>query len=64
MLKTGKHIGKSPKIVRTYVFRFIYPKERMEYGVSNACNNCHQDKTLEWSHKTLIEWGMTSWEKH
>jgi hypothetical protein len=63
MPKTGKHTGKSPITVRTHVFRFIYPKESMEYGVSNACNNCHQDKSLEWSDKMLTEWGMTSWER-
>ena len=64
MPKTGKHTGKSPKTVRTHVFRFIYPKESMEYGVNNACNNCHKDKSLEWSNKTLIEWGMTTWETY
>jgi hypothetical protein len=36
----------------------------MEYGVNNACNNCHTDKSLEWSDKKLIEWGMTTWERH
>jgi len=64
MPKTGKHTGQSPITVRTHVFRFIYPKESIEYGVSNACNNCHTDKSLEWSDKTLAEWGMTSWERH
>ncbi len=64
MPKTGKHTGKSPTTVRTHVFRFIYPKESLEYGVANACNNCHTDKTLEWSDKKLIEWGMTTWERH
>lgn len=64
MPKTGKHTGKSPITVRTHVFRFIYPKESMEYGVNNACNNCHTDKSLEWSNKKLIEWGMTTWEQH
>jgi len=51
-------------ILNTHIFRFIYPKESMEYGVSNACNNYHQNKTLEWSHNTQIKWGMTSWERH
>lgn len=64
MPKTGKHTGRSPITVRTHVFRFIFPKESMEYGVSNACNNCHTDKTLEWSDKILTEWGMTTWERH
>jgi formate-dependent nitrite reductase cytochrome c552 subunit len=64
MPRTGKHTGKSPTTVRTHVFRFIYPRESMQYGVNNSCNNCHQDKSLEWSEKTLIEWGMTSWEIH
>ncbi len=64
MPKTGKHTGKSPTTVRTHVFRFIYPKESMEYGVNNACNNCHQDKSLAWSDTKLTEWGMTTWERH
>ncbi len=64
MPKTGQHTGKSPQTVRTHVFRFIYPKESMEYGVNNACNNCHTDKSLEWSNKILTEWGMTTWERH
>ncbi len=64
MPKTGKHTGKSPITVRTHVFRFIYPRESKDYGVSNACNNCHTDKSTEWSSKKLTEWGMTSWETH
>lgn len=64
MPKTGKHTGKSPVTVRTHIFRFIYPKESMAYGVSNACNNCHTEKSLEWSDIKLTEWGMTTWEKH
>ena len=53
MPKTGKHTNQSPITVRTDVFRFVYPKESMEYGVSNPCNNCHTDKSLEWSVKTI-----------
>lgn len=64
MPKTGQHTGKSPVTVRTHVFRFIYPKESIKYGVSNACNNCHSDKSPEWSDKILTKWGMTTWEKH
>ncbi len=64
MPKTGKHTGKSPLTVRTHIFRFIYPKESIEYGVANACNNCHTDKSLEWSDQKLVEWGMTSWENY
>jgi len=64
MPKTAQHTGKSPYTVRTHVFRFIYPKESMQYGINNACNNCHTDKSPEWSDKILTEWGMTTWEQH
>ena len=27
-----------------------------EFGIPNACNQCHVDKTLEWTHKSLALW--------
>ena len=62
MPKVAKHTGKSPVTVRTHLFGFIYPSETKKYGVPNACNSCHKDKSIEWSEKHLKQWGMTSWE--
>jgi nitrate/TMAO reductase-like tetraheme cytochrome c subunit len=63
MPKTGKHTGKSPLTVRTHVFGFITPAESRKYGVANACNSCHKEKSLEWSEKAMQKWGMESWGK-
>jgi hypothetical protein len=66
MPKIGKHTGKSPHTVRTHAFRFIYPQESIDYGLPNACNNCHSkpEQTPEWASQKLEEWGMTTWERY
>ncbi|MCW8930563.1 MAG: multiheme c-type cytochrome [Gammaproteobacteria bacterium] len=61
MPKVAKNTGKSPISVRTHVFGFIYPSDTRKYGVPNACNNCHNDKTLDWSESYLRKWGMMNW---
>ncbi|MCH7557238.1 MAG: hypothetical protein IIB56_07245 [Planctomycetes bacterium] len=62
MPKTGRHLRSSPLTVRTHVFGFITPDETRKYGVPNACTNCHDDKDLVWSEKSLKEWGMAQWK--
>lgn len=63
MPKTGKHLPSSPLSVRTHIFGFITPNDTRKYKTPNACNSCHQDKSLEWSEESLKKWGMTQWRK-
>ncbi len=62
MPKTGRHLKNSPLTVRTHVFGFIVPDDTRTWGVPNACANCHQDKTLQWSEDSLKRWGMAQWK--
>jgi len=66
MPKIGKHTGKSPHTVRTHIFRFIYPQESIDYGLPNACNNCHSEpaQSSEWAQERMDEWGMATWERN
>lgn len=32
------------------------PENTRRFGIPNACNQCHQDKTAEWSEKHLVAW--------
>ncbi|MFA5233404.1 MAG: multiheme c-type cytochrome [Sulfurimonas sp.] len=61
MPKIGKHLPSSPATVRTHRFGFITPDETRKYKVPNACNSCHQDKSLEWSEEALKKWGISQW---
>ncbi len=42
--------------VHAHTFRFIPPSETEALGVPNACNVCHNDKTVDWTKKTLATW--------
>jgi hypothetical protein len=35
--------------IHTHTFRVPDPSSTLLYGVANACNNCHSDKSPEWS---------------
>ena len=37
-------------------FRIPNPKQSADIGAPNACNQCHQDKTPEWSVEHLSNW--------
>ncbi|HRF57443.1 MAG TPA: multiheme c-type cytochrome, partial [Campylobacterales bacterium] len=64
MPKTGKHLDNSPLTVRTHIFGFITPMESKKYGVANACNNCHKDKSVDWAIDVTNKWGMNGgWDK-
>jgi len=63
MPKVGKHTGKSPITVRTHAFRFIFPQESIDYGLPNACNNCHTAEKPAWAQRQLEKWGKTTWER-
>ncbi len=60
MPKTGKHLDNSPLTVRTHIFDFITPMETKKYSVPNACNNCHQDKSIDWAIEKTNQWGMNN----
>lgn len=63
MPKTGRHLKSSPLTVRTHIFGFITPAETKKHGVPNACNSCHQDKSIGWAEESLSKWGMSQWTK-
>ncbi len=63
MPKVGKHTGKSPLTVRSHVFRFVHPQESIDFGIPLACNGCH-DEPITWIQEKMVEWGMTTWERH
>lgn len=32
------------------------PENTRRFGIPNACNECHKDKTAEWAEKQLVSW--------
>ncbi len=64
MPRTGQHLPNSPLSVRSHIFRFITPSETKKYNVPNACNNCHEDKTVNWAEQTTAKWGMKEWTQY
>lgn len=41
---------------RDHSFRVPRPDLTVAYGVPNACNGCHADKTAEWAAETVARW--------
>lgn len=41
---------------RDHSFRIPRPDLSMKYGVPNACNQCHTDKSNQWSEDHITEW--------
>jgi len=66
MPKTAKHTGKSPLTVRSHLFSFTYPAQTKAYNMppeTNACYDCHKDKSLDSLQENLKSWGQLEWEK-
>lgn len=57
-----------PKIEQTlgdnfvsgHTFRFISPKLTEQFGIPNPCNECHKDKSVQWSLAELKKWQTVS----
>jgi tetratricopeptide (TPR) repeat protein len=49
---------------RDHSFRSPRPDLTISLGVPNACNNCHSDKTAQWSREYLVKWYGISTNKH
>ena len=39
---------------RDHSFRVPRPDQSVAYGVPNACNSCHTDKTAEWASDIIV----------
>jgi predicted CXXCH cytochrome family protein len=42
--------------VHAHTFRFITPEMTDQYGIPNACNSCHHDKSTAWASAALRHW--------
>jgi len=41
---------------RDHSFRVPRPDLSVQYGMPNACNQCHTDKSAEWAAEAVVEW--------
>ncbi|MDX2472162.1 MAG: multiheme c-type cytochrome, partial [Candidatus Krumholzibacteria bacterium] len=41
---------------RDHSFRIPRPDLSLELGTPNACNDCHTDKSLQWSQDAIVKW--------
>ncbi len=41
---------------RDHSFRIPRPDLSLELGTPNACSDCHQDQTVQWSQDAIIQW--------
>ena len=41
---------------RDHSFRVPRPDLSVRYGTPNSCNNCHKDKTAQWSADAVVKW--------
>jgi predicted CXXCH cytochrome family protein len=48
--------GVPGQFVHDHTFRFITPAMTEKYGIPNACNSCHTQKSGEWAIKWLQRW--------
>jgi len=59
-LCTGCHMPQTPYMQRhwrhDHGFTIPDPMLTKEFGIPNACNRCHQDKSVDWSIKHVGEW--------
>lgn len=49
---------------RDHSFRVPRPDLSIALGVPNACNNCHKDKTAQWSQEFMVKWYGISRPEH
>ncbi len=49
---------------RDHSFRIPRPDLSVKYGTPNACNNCHKDKSDQWSADAVDKWYGTKRPKH
>lgn len=43
-------------------FRIPRPDLTIAYGVPNACNQCHTDRSPEWAERTITAWHGNTWK--
>jgi tetratricopeptide (TPR) repeat protein len=59
-LCTGCHMPETPYMQRhwrhDHGFTIPDPVLTKEFGIPNACNRCHQDKTVDWSIEYVEKW--------
>ncbi|QNI32426.1 cytochrome C [Alloacidobacterium dinghuense] len=48
------------QFVSSHTFNFIWPKMTEQFGIPNACNTCHKDKTPAWATEQLQHWNTIS----
>ncbi len=41
---------------RDHSFRIPRPDQSVKYGVPNACNKCHEDKSSQWAAAAVVNW--------
>ncbi len=41
---------------RDHSFRVPRPDQSVQFGTSNACNQCHSDKSAKWAANKVVEW--------
>ncbi|QLH42029.1 MAG: tetratricopeptide repeat protein [Coxiellaceae bacterium] len=41
---------------RDHYFRIPRPDLTTKYGIPNACNTCHQDKSADWAQRAIVQW--------
>jgi predicted CXXCH cytochrome family protein len=44
------------RAIRSHQIAAPNPASSIRFGVPNACNLCHLDKTLEWTQQTMAKW--------
>src|SRR2546427_7295393 len=45
--------------IRDHSLSVPAPENTTRFGIPNACNECHEDKTSAWAAKALQAWGPT-----
>lgn len=54
--------GPPGEFVHAHTFRVIPPAMTDRYGIPNACNTCHADKSTAWATQALRNWsGASPW---
>lgn len=48
------------QFVSSHTFTFIWPKLTEQFGIPNACNTCHKDKSPSWATEQLQRWNTIS----
>jgi predicted CXXCH cytochrome family protein len=48
------------QFVSSHTFNFIWPRLTEQFGIPNACNTCHKDKSPAWSTAQLEHWNTIS----